>query len=103
MFVIYILNIRDFLNKLFWDKNYSEKREDFDIIYIHRGAPGDVIRFNCKNLIHIFPGSFEYYEKEIDEPKIIPFHRITEIIDVKNDILIFKKPSKKTSADEEYN
>jgi uncharacterized protein (UPF0248 family) len=99
--VISILNIRDFLNQLFWDKNYSERIEDFEIIYIHRGAPGDVLRFNCKNLIHVFPGSFEYYEKEIDEPKIIPFHRITEIIDVKNNTTLFKKPSKKSSAFEE--
>lgn len=86
-----ILRIRDFLNKLFWDENLKKEREFFEITYIHRGVPGDLIRLNCKDITKINSDSFEYYEKDIEEEKMIPFHRIDKILNYKTGECIYRK------------
>jgi len=83
--------LRNFLNKLIWDNKSQLNRENFDIVYIHRGAPGDHLKVNCAEITKVFSDSFEYFDKHLDEKKRIPFHRIERILDLKKNEVIYQK------------
>lgn len=88
---MFFLIIRDFFNKLIWDPSFQKKQQFIEIIYVHRGVPGDLMRINFKNIIKIKPSSFIIKDNEYDEEKIIPFHRIEKIIDTELDKILYIK------------
>ena len=85
------MNLRSFLNKLIWDNNPKYRLEDYDIVYIHRGAPNNLLRINGSEITRIYSDSFEYYDKNLDEKKRIPFHRIEQIINYVKKETIYQK------------
>lgn len=62
---------REVLNKLKWTE--GESLSDAVIWYVHRGAPGDVMRISGADIRGLRPGFFETSEATI------PFHRILRI------------------------
>lgn len=62
---------REVLNRLRWTEGVSLK--DAVIWYIHRGAPGDVLRITGDRLRSLGRGFFETDEA------MIPYHRILRI------------------------
>lgn len=88
---MFFLIIRDFFNKLIWDPSFQKKQEFIDIVYVHRGVPGDLMRVNFKEVIKINPSSFIIKDNETNEEKTIPFHRIEEIIDIQTDDVLYIK------------
>jgi uncharacterized protein (UPF0248 family) len=91
VFLEIILILRDFLNRLLWDDRYKGQREDYDIIYTHRGAPRDQLKINCTEVACVNPDSFEYYDEFLDVKKRIPFHRIEQIYNHTKKESIYKK------------
>ncbi len=75
-------NIRDFLNKIKWDKR--EEPNNYKIHYVSRGAPGDVEEITGGEIVKVYSRGFE-----TREGKYIPFHRIIKIINEKNNKIIF--------------
>jgi uncharacterized protein (UPF0248 family) len=75
------------LNRIFW--NQRENRGDYSVTFIHRGAYMNrkVIPFNLIKDVKASCFSYEIYGEGV----IIPFHRILEIINVKNGKLIWEK------------
>jgi len=81
--------LRQILNKLVWDER--ERLVEYEITFIHRGAPRDRMTVPCSIITKIGPSWFTYKSRE--EEAIIPFHRIIEIRNVKTDRLLWgKKP-----------
>ncbi len=62
---------RDVLNRLKWTK--GESLDEAVIWYIHRGAPGDVMRIAGSTIKELGRGFFE------TEEATIPYHRILKI------------------------
>ena len=62
---------RDVLNRLKWTR--GESLEDVQILYIHRGVPGDLMEINGSAIRSLDKGFFETDEKRI------PYHRIVRI------------------------
>ncbi len=80
--------IRDFLNKLKWDKR--EDPGNYMIYYISRGAPGDIEKISADKIVNIYSRGFEF--KEDNNIKYIPYHRIIIIKNIKDNIFVFKSP-----------
>ena len=87
-------NIRNFLNRLNWDTDRIYNKRYYEINYIHRGAPNDNLKVNCSEILKVNPSTFEIFDEKIGEIKIIPFHRILEIRDMKENKIIYKKKLK---------
>jgi len=62
---------RQVLNRLRWTE--GESLDDAEIWYIHRGAPGDVVRIKGRDIKALGRGFFETGEATI------PYHRILRI------------------------
>ena len=91
------LILKDFFNQLLWDKKFKDKTSDYDITYIHRGAPGNKKMVNFSQIEKVNSGSFEYYDEEFSRVSTIPFHRILIIKDFKKDEIVYtKKPPSNT-------
>jgi len=88
------LTIREILNKIFWDPR--QRKEDYEIIFIHRGAHMDRRVVPCGLVNRIQPSSFTYVDESGDET-IIPFHRILEIRNIKTGKPIWRRGGKKPS------
>lgn len=88
---MFFLIIRDFFNKLIWDPSFQKKQQFIEILYIHRGVPGDLMRVNFKDVIKIKASSFILKDNETNEEIMIPFHRIEEIIDTQTDDVLYIK------------
>jgi uncharacterized protein (UPF0248 family) len=86
-------NIRNFLHQLRWDKFFEHDLEDIRIILVHRGAPNDemCIAFND---IEQIDGNFMLIKNSENEEVQIPIHRILEIVNIKKNIIYWKKPAK---------
>jgi len=74
------LIIRAFLNRLLWDSGMN--RSDYELEYLHRGAPFDLKTISCALIEEVNPSGFIYKSKENGEV-LIPFHRILKIINLK--------------------
>ncbi|MCD6563621.1 MAG: DUF504 domain-containing protein [Thermoproteales archaeon] len=81
--------IRDFLNKLIWDKR--EVPDDYEICYLSRGAPGDIEKVSASKILKVYSRGFEYKDDR-GIIKYIPFHRIIFIKNIKNNCYIFRSP-----------
>jgi hypothetical protein len=82
------LTIRDVLNALFWDSR--QRKDDCEIVFLHRGAPMNRRVVACKLVTKIQPSWFTYVDERGQET-MIPFHRILEIRNVKTGESIWKK------------
>jgi uncharacterized protein (UPF0248 family) len=81
--------LRNILNKLIWSGENNLK--DYIILYIHRGAPGNSKSLSASSIIKISGSWFSF--KEGEEEKIIPFHRVTLIVNLKTGELLWRKLS----------
>ncbi|MHA1230031.1 MAG: DUF504 domain-containing protein [Candidatus Helarchaeota archaeon] len=81
--------IREILNKIKWTKPTEYK--DYLIIFTHRGYPNDKKEIKFDKIVGVKSSYFLYKENESSEITHIPFHRILEIIDLKNDKILWKK------------
>jgi uncharacterized protein (UPF0248 family) len=79
--------LKNILNKLFWSE--KENPEDYKIIYIHRGAPGNLKSLNASCITKIGKSWFSF--KDNEEEKIIPFHRVTLIVNLKTGEYLWRK------------
>lgn len=75
---------REVLNRLKWTE--GESLDEAVIWYVHRGAPGDVLRISGDMIKELGHGFFDTKEATI------PYHRIVKI--EYRGRLLFKKPSK---------
>ena len=71
--------LRNILNKLIWDER--ESLEDYEIIYVHRGAEGGLRRLRASRIAKVGKSWFSFREGE--EETVIPFHRVAAVIDLK--------------------
>ncbi len=82
-------NIRNFLNKLIWDDRLSP--DDFVIVYLSRGAPGDREEVVCSLITKVHRNGFEYKTPGL-RTKYIPFHRVLVIKNRRTGEVVFTSP-----------
>lgn len=79
---------REILNKLKWSPDLNF--QNYELVIIHRGAPGDVKIVKCRDILHLGRG---FFEAIIEGRKtLIPYHRIKEIREIDGKV-IWKKRS----------
>ena len=94
--------IRNFLNKLRWDRQLSEdERNNYRLTYIHRGAPDDEITINCNQISEVLATCFEVYSEDLGRDAKIPFHRIKIIQNIRSGKIVYEK-AELDSEEEEY-
>jgi len=81
--------IRKILNRIKWD---SQDLEDYEIFFLHRGAPND-LKMYPGNKIKEIERSYILFtdETEEDGEVVIPFHRIRKIYNKKTDQCVWEK------------
>ena len=62
---------REVLNKIKWTK--AQDLHGTEIWYVHRGAPGDLMRISGESIVSLGLGFFETQETRV------PYHRIVRI------------------------
>ncbi|MEM0084952.1 MAG: RNA repair domain-containing protein [Candidatus Methanomethylicia archaeon] len=82
------MRVRDVLNKIYWHKD--ENKSDYEILFIHRGAPNNLKSFSANDIIKIGKESVNYKNKD-DDVVTIPFHRIILIRNIKTGKILWKK------------
>ncbi|MFQ5998232.1 MAG: RNA repair domain-containing protein [Candidatus Bathyarchaeia archaeon] len=85
-----MLKQRAILSKLFWDKR--ENPENYDLVFIHRGAPKDKKTISCSDIIQTAKSWFTYSSENLETT--IPFHRILEIRNKKTGECVWRKRTK---------
>ena len=71
--------LRNALNKLFWDSRENPK--DYEITFIHRGAPDDRKTISASQIVEV-GNSYFIYMSSAEGEATIPFHRVIEVINV---------------------
>src|SRR5215831_5893720 len=66
---------------------------NYEIVYVHRGAPDDRVSMRASELESVAKGSFILKDGETQ----IPFHRILTIRDIRNGLLLWEKRSVRAS------
>ena len=79
--------LKNIFNKVLWDK--KERKEDYEVIFIHRGAPEDRKTISFGSIKKASKSTF-IYDYEGGETTI-PFHRIVIIRNVYTGDIIWKK------------
>ena len=74
--------IREKLNQILW----SRDPRDYEVIFIHRGAPGNLKRVRCDRITETAPRHFV-----IDDDTIVPYHRVVEIRRIKGGETLWRK------------
>lgn len=85
------LNLREVLNKIFWDKRLNV--EDYVLTFIHRGIENNKKTIPCKSIIRVGKSWFIYRNIKNMEEVFIPYHRVLEIKNVKTGKVLWKKVS----------
>ncbi len=80
--------LKNILNKLRWSKD--ENPEDYLITYRHRGAPGDIKKMRA-SMIGTLAKSYFTIEETAGEETTIPFHRILEVRNTKDNSVLWVK------------
>lgn len=83
--------LRNFLCRLRWDESLNP--EEYLIIFVSRGAPGDVEAVRGSSVERVYLRGFEV--REGDKVKYIPFHRIVEIRNSATGKVVYEKGVKK--------
>lgn len=68
--------LKEVFNRLLWDLRGN--LADYEIVFIHRGAPNDRLRISAKQVSEVGKSWFRYASGTEGE-NMIPFHRIIEI------------------------
>ncbi len=76
------------MNKLLWDP--KENIAEYELVFIHRGAPMDVKIIPCGLIAEVESSGFIYKSEEEGET-FIPFHRVLEIRNMKTKQIAFSK------------
>jgi uncharacterized protein (UPF0248 family) len=79
--------LRNILNRLRWDE--KKNPEDYVITYRHRGAPGDAKQITASRIQTLGKSYFTIQEDPAGEESSIPFHRILEIRNMRDDSIIW--------------
>jgi uncharacterized protein (UPF0248 family) len=79
--------LKNILNRLRWDER--ENPEDYVITYRHRGAPGDAKQINASKIRTLGKSYFTIQEDSPGEESLIPFHRILEIRNTRDDSILW--------------
>lgn len=83
--------IRKILNQIKWDS--KKNVVDYDIIFIHRGAPGDLKTYPANKIKEVKASYLLFLEEEEEEGEVvIPFHRIRRIYNKKSNQIVWEKP-----------
>ncbi len=72
------MKIKEIFNKILWDPREKERRNDYEIVFIHRGAYQDQKTIPV-TMIKEVKSSMFIYVNNVGEETYIPFHRILEI------------------------
>ena len=83
------LILRDFLNKIIWDTR--EDPEDYELLFIHRGAPGDVKRISMSSIVKVARSWFVYLD--LGSEQFIPLHRVLKVINRRTGDTLWSKSS----------
>ena len=78
--------IRDILNRIIWHP--EEDASKYEIVFIHRGAPGNLKSIPAWSITRVNPQSFEYSLG--GESARIPFHRIVVIRNVMSGVIVWR-------------
>ncbi len=79
------LTNRAFLNKIFWDSR--EDPRNYVLTFVHRGDLMNRRTIPLERIKHLEPSGFVYEGHE--EETFIPYHRIIEIIDKRDDRVVW--------------
>ena len=79
--------LKNILNRLRWDE--KENPDDYVITYRHRGAPGDAKQVNASEIRTLGKSYFTIQEESASEESLIPFHRILEIRNMRDDSILW--------------
>ncbi|GAB4329276.1 MAG: hypothetical protein Kow0069_36720 [Promethearchaeota archaeon] len=73
------MKTRQVLNRLFWDPHWRKFKRDVELVYIHRGNPGDVKVVAFEQIIKVLPSFFVHVDEVSGQEVQIPYHRILTI------------------------
>jgi uncharacterized protein (UPF0248 family) len=79
--------LKNILNKLRWDSR--ENPENYLITYRHRGAPDDMKKILASQIIKL--GKSYFVLSEDSDETTIPFHRILQIRNLKDETVVWRK------------
>lgn len=86
--------LRRILNKVVWDRR--ENPADYEITFVHRGAPDDRRAIDASEIIQVGGSSFTY--SSVDEGEtVIPFHRVVLVINMQSGSVLWR--SRKHASD----
>ncbi len=80
--------LRDLLNKIFWDSREDPSR--YEVKFTHRGADQNMKAVTVSKIRRVARSYFTLGED--GEETLIPFHRIVEIFDVKEQRSVWRSP-----------
>jgi len=78
--------LRALLNKIIWDSRFNP--EEYEVIYVSRGALGDVEKISADKIIKVWSRGFDAAVS--GKTRYIPFHRIVEIKNTKTGEVLFR-------------
>ncbi len=87
------MKLRDVLNRIFW--NAAEKTEDYEVTFIHRGAPMDRRTIPFKAIKEV-RSSWFVYSQSGEEDTLIPLHRVLEIKNLRSGRVLWSKKMTKS-------
>lgn len=72
----------------------SEDASDFELVYRHRGAPGDEMRIFVSSIVRLGKGWFLLSDEETQ----IPFHRVLLVRNLKSGQVLWESRSRSSAA-----
>jgi len=79
--------LRVIFNRIIWDN--KERKEDYEIIYIHRGAINDRKTIHMNSIKKVEKSTFIYTDNVTETT--IPFHRVLIVRNIETGNIIWKK------------
>ncbi len=79
--------LRDLLNRIVWDPR--EDREDYEILFIHRGVNGDVKRVSMSDIVRVTKSWFVYLDSGLEQS--IPLHRVLKVVNLRTREVLWSK------------
>ncbi len=76
--------LRQILSRILQRPN---RGSDFEVSYVHRGAPGDSVTISVSKISRLQKGSFVLEDKETQ----IPFHRILYVKRMEDALILWEK------------
>lgn len=79
--------LRAIFNRIIWDN--KERKEDYEITYIHRGATNDRKTIHMNSITKVEKSTFIYANNGVETT--IPFHRVLIVRNIETGNIIWKK------------